>query len=480
MCGEPCEKQVCHTCADPDVQDSVVDQILFRTLADVDPDMETIDDMTITIPNCGHVFTVETLDGICDMAEFYERSDDDTRWVGLKAPPSGFVKPPTCPTCRAAITCPRYGRIFKRADLDILERNVTSAMSQSLAGVSHQLQQKSPEQCSVHVKEAAIVHKPQLVTITTDDKFKQRAAEQKKLLKETRQTPLPPTYINAAEKLHGVTKAEVAAWRQGPIRSLFTAYQEAFRLADTRSAHTHAWEASFAYLYNCEMESAAQDPARAPRNPQEHAMRMARMKVGQPQPRADMRFRVEAFWHTINIRLVLVDLVQAWTDKLFEDSVTMQKNRRLWDAYASFLLKTCAQDAQIALHMTVESGSHRQTVRTQLIILRIALEQFRFNVAVMRHNSRMSVEQRSELANRAHDKWEDTKTRIRATCQEYLVSRSDTTTEGTWLAENFVSPAQTLLDEWRKLETSLRRDTFYQQLSLQEMTDVVKALNFCK
>ena len=64
VCGEDCTIQVCPICASPEVQSNIVDMILYRTLGDVDPDMETVDDMLITIPACGHVFTVETLDGL--------------------------------------------------------------------------------------------------------------------------------------------------------------------------------------------------------------------------------------------------------------------------------------------------------------------------------------------------------------------------------------------------------------------------------
>jgi hypothetical protein len=115
-------------------QRRVVDVVMYRKLGEIDLEQETLDEILITLPGCQHVFTVETLDGICDMTAFYRRDDAD-RWVGFADPPTGFRKPPTCPTCRTAITSPRYGRIFKRADLDILENNVASQMSNSLEDV---------------------------------------------------------------------------------------------------------------------------------------------------------------------------------------------------------------------------------------------------------------------------------------------------------------------------------------------------------
>lgn len=58
VCGEPCNSQICPLCASDEEKSVVVDQILWRTLGDIDPDGCILDEMLITLPNCGHVFTV--------------------------------------------------------------------------------------------------------------------------------------------------------------------------------------------------------------------------------------------------------------------------------------------------------------------------------------------------------------------------------------------------------------------------------------
>ncbi|KAG6373954.1 hypothetical protein JVT61DRAFT_6118 [Boletus reticuloceps] len=45
-----------------------------------------------------------------------------------------------------------------------------------------------------------------------------------------------------------------------------------------------------------------------------------------------------------------------------------------------------------------------------------------------------------------------------------------------WLQTNFSSIAQEIVDEWAKIERSIRMDKFYQPVSLQERMDIVKAL----
>ena len=117
VCGEPCDIQQCPICVSEEGGQFIVDLIMQRPLADIDPDLETLDELVITLPQCRHVFTVETLDGHCGMTDYYVRGSEYGPWLNCKEPPLGYKQPPVCPTCRTAITSPRYGRIFKRADL---------------------------------------------------------------------------------------------------------------------------------------------------------------------------------------------------------------------------------------------------------------------------------------------------------------------------------------------------------------------------
>lgn len=98
-----------------------------RQLKEVDLESSDISERLIRL-GCGHMFTVETLDGHCKMSEYYE-VDDMGQFVATKAPPISYQTPPTCPTCRGPIDALRYGRVTKRATLDILEQNVASTMS---------------------------------------------------------------------------------------------------------------------------------------------------------------------------------------------------------------------------------------------------------------------------------------------------------------------------------------------------------------
>lgn len=320
----------------------MVDFILYRTLDDVDPDMEGLDDLLITLPDCGHVFTVETLDGHVSLSEYY-RSDDDGHWIGLKTSGDGFRKPPTCPTCRIAIRANRYGRVYKRADLDILENNVASRMSQSLSAISQRLDDILPEELKTRLKAAAGSSNLSVQRAPRNTGSQQK--QQSTCLKQSRSTPVPVTALDPSnDKLHCIPPPEVRAWRS-VVQSLSQIYHDAVAVAATRSAHMHAWEASFAYLHREEMERAMLDPGAAPRNPHVYATRVARLGVGQPQPRADRRFHVEALWISIRIRLILAELAQTWAAALASRPSYPQENKRLWHIFISFIFRSCLHDS---------------------------------------------------------------------------------------------------------------------------------------
>lgn len=437
----------------------VVDLILARSLEDVDPDMEGLDDLIITLPDCRHVFTVETLDGHTSMNEYY-KVDDEGRWIGLEAPPNDFRKPPTCPTCRTAIRSNRYGRVFKRADLDILENNVASRMSRSLSATGRKLE--AIQLSTIKETLGAEAAKENLSIVKGGKNRNLHQKHQRVLLRQVRYTPLPGKALDPGNgELHGIPIPEVAPWRLA-IRSLLAAYNEAAAVAGMRSAHLHAWEASFSYLYQREMDLASQAPETAPRNPHEHAMRMARLGVGQPQPRADRIFLVEAFWTTIHIHLLLADLSQGWISALTARSAYPSENRQLWDHFVSFEFRSCLQDGRSALEIAQGSESHRQVVKTSLLLMRIEMEYFRFNVEGNRSRGQLRRDdRRQQLPDRAKEKhaeavqFSDT-VRLR----HLQIPRVDQTQEVQWFSTAFAEPANTIIEEWSKLERSLRMDTY--------------------
>ncbi|KAG5648636.1 hypothetical protein DXG03_003247 [Asterophora parasitica] len=481
LCGEDCSIQVCPRCASPELREKDVDMIIGRTLGEIAENEETLDELLITLPKCGHVFTVETLDGICGMGDYYTQSETDGTWRDLKSPVTQTTtgerkKPPVCPTCRAAITSPRYGRVYKSADLEILERNVISRMSGQLEAISSMMGKisKTSIESALTTKATTIV----LETISAAGSVRKTcAAARKSLLGDKQERPLSVDALNPQNGGLFIISPPVAATWNKAVKPLVSLYERAMKVAGMRSAHVKAWEAAWSCLVEHEMERALEDPARAPRNPNQYAMQMARMKVGQPQPRADKRFLVEAFWTTIQVRLILSDLAYTWLKAVNDKSNSTPNQSQMWATFILFVLDGCQRDAHMALKIATASETRRQMTKTRLLVMRIELERFRFNFRMAEESCNLRIpEQRQSMADKAHEGADTVRRNIRLIVAEHRQILPNDSQN--WIVDNFTETANLILQEWEKLENSVRSATFYEAVSLDEKMNIVKALNF--
>ena len=103
-------------CARPNAQRHVVDLILFQTLEDYSVD----ENGPLIALACGHVYSMESLDGLMQLAHHYERNAD-LRWGAPKQTTGKLNKMISCPDCREPITGVfRYGCIINKSLLDIM------------------------------------------------------------------------------------------------------------------------------------------------------------------------------------------------------------------------------------------------------------------------------------------------------------------------------------------------------------------------
>ncbi|KAG8218135.1 hypothetical protein J3R82DRAFT_3672 [Butyriboletus roseoflavus] len=281
--------------------------------------------------------------------------------------------------------------------------------------------------------------------------------------------------------LHAIDRSVVDVWRKA-MHELLSAYKQAVQVAETRSAHKDAWEAAFSYLHESEVGVALSDLGTSPRQPMVHAMRVAKIKIGQPRPLADRRFLVEAIWLTIHIRLLMTDLTVAWLEAVSArtgngNNPTQQLS---WANYIGFLYKSCLRDAGVAFDVAKDSESHRQLSKTALYQMRISLEEFRFDIIMCKMTDQFKEqEQRLGSAERASCLRKEAEELMRTTIAQHREKKTSVE-EMDWLETNFTSVARDIVVEWARIERSIRMDTFYQPVSLEERIAIVKALNFCK
>ncbi|CAG8436405.1 920_t:CDS:10 [Rhizophagus irregularis] len=91
----------------------LIDILEFKTFAETDLEKERV-----IILDCGHVFTMETMDHHMEMEKYYQGDYGNWTDLVLLSSKSGENKIMTCPTCRAPIKSKRYGRSIKKRILD--------------------------------------------------------------------------------------------------------------------------------------------------------------------------------------------------------------------------------------------------------------------------------------------------------------------------------------------------------------------------
>ncbi|KAJ1467460.1 hypothetical protein T484DRAFT_1858805 [Baffinella frigidus] len=111
LCGETCPPPeiACPACATEKNKNHRVDLINLSTLGDHDVDA---DGPLIMLPGCKHVYTVESLDGQCEMGEFYHETDEAFHTPRALHHQAGTSGVKGCPDCREPIIgVQRYMRV---------------------------------------------------------------------------------------------------------------------------------------------------------------------------------------------------------------------------------------------------------------------------------------------------------------------------------------------------------------------------------
>lgn len=209
-------------------------------------------------------------------------------------------------------------------------------------------------------------------------------------------------------------------------------------------------------------------------------MRLARLQVGQPRPLADRRFIVEAFWCTLHIRLTLASLGRTWLEEVGKREADYSPYHfQQWANYVKFILQSCSLDVNKALELARSSESHRQVAKTSLLLMRVELENFRFGLYMSNKLGNIK-DRRSEMAEAAEQHGLRAQQLMRDVVTGYFANKVTPSREeeASWLAENFSRAAETIVDEWNAIKVAVRGSTFYQEVSLNEQMEIVRALNF--
>lgn len=131
VCGEDCPpKKFCQICCKPDIKNRVVDMISLSSYEEHD-----VDDDPLIFLQCGHFFSMTTLDACFNLSDVYEKDLTTGEFIATIPIVNGNVDggEKRCPECRQIVqTVYRYGRIFRFMELRGLERKHSAHVEQSI------------------------------------------------------------------------------------------------------------------------------------------------------------------------------------------------------------------------------------------------------------------------------------------------------------------------------------------------------------
>jgi hypothetical protein len=416
------------------------------------------------------------------MSEYYQ-IDPMGVFLAPKRPPVNYQTPPSCPTCRGPINALRYGRVTKRANLDILEQNVASKMSSELEEISQEVKKFSAK--LQRAKDDA-----KKISFTASKKKPEDLAEDRKTKFGKEDEPLPPEAIqqSAMTTIHGFSGKESSAWNK-IVGELLKLYKRIAGVARTHGPHLQAYGAALATLYRLELAAIASAPEQACNMPEPLAMEEVNKKIGQPPHNADTRFQVEGFFMSIDLRYTLAEIAQSRIGGLNTASQEITAHTHLWRSYVSFIYESCVRDAKKALTVAQRSTASRLAARAEVYILRGELELFRFEILTERtllaRDGDLDDARRRLLSSKAQREAKATVAQIKTVEATYIRSRpfvdmGDLKAERAWFTQNCRERGEKYVEEYNKLAEHLLTESGYAPLSLQEKADIVKAFGFCK
>jgi len=470
LCGEPCALQQCHICATRDEKGKVVDLILGLTLSDLDPSSSDLDNVTITL-SCRHTFTVETLDGICGLKQSYQWDDNTGHWLKPTLPAESSIKTACCPTCRTPIDAYRYGRVTKRSNLDLLERNVATTMARNLSNIHQSFANIDRKGLENSLVSGAALDSSFSIAEGVLKRVEKASTRQLSDVNVT--SALPVRFLGPQmAQICGLPKSDCQKWKLA-IKPLQQIYSMALALSITRTAHVAAYQAAFSMLYEQALDSARQAPHPTIK-PEVYALEVAKTKVGMAPPRADTRFQVEAIWTTIDVRLLLASLAEKVHEVLREKVPTNLEQLEAWTRFVAFVYRSCFRDASLASRIASTTNAYRQVLLSEMrgFKTRWRLMQFEVVIAQARQGG-VNMEERKQLADQVQ-------AQLDIAMREAAIKRRQCAFQGglhaSVIREQFDLPMGECFEHWQELVTALNRPSvFYQSISDDEVRAVVSS-----
>ncbi|CAB4399021.1 unnamed protein product [Rhizophagus irregularis] len=328
ICGETCPSEnFCVNCASEKVKDQVPDVIMGTKFSEIDWNEERM-----IVLSCGHVYTMETMDMLVKMEEYYEGSTGGG-WTSIKALPTSSKNIIKCPACRAPVKNIRsdeHNEITKQVIIHEEEmRNGRIQLINNLYGSM--------------LKEVAT--------------FENHNTVNKKSSEVT-----PYDYFENIERYHGFSKAINKIW-VNHVKILLSCYQKLTSIIhNTKMAPYKKVEAAVSSLYQAKSSgssSLASTSLDSAISETQLTFQETFSQMGISIPQIDQKIYLDVFFEIINIQKILYHEVLFIIENvvLFIFAETNKNCKKLWKIFADNL-QLSIQDHLCTIRQIAESTHH--------------------------------------------------------------------------------------------------------------------------
>jgi hypothetical protein len=279
-------------------------------------------------------------------------------------------------------------------------------------------------------------------------------------------------------KWHQIPRILSFVW-DNMIHPLTDGYRQAVFVANRRSSHVEAYEAAVTMLSKNFLIAMEENPEDIPiSSPADYALERAKAMCGfYGPPRADLRFRVEALWATINTRFIFIVLAEGFLEILNKlDGATADVLAR-WRDFMTFIAASIQHDGRIALQTAEKSLSHRQVIKTTLLLMEADFQAYRLRASQIQGRPTHYAAALPTLKAEADRGCTTAKRTVRERSTGYCVAMDQRMSDLEWLKNNFTEPANAIINKWVDLRERLEVEGFaYSPVSDEEKRDIVRAL----
>jgi hypothetical protein len=167
--------------------------------------------------SCGHVYTMETMDMLVKMEEYYEGSIE-RGWTSIKALPTSSKDIIKCPACRAPVkNIRRYGRIINKYTLDVQNKKFLNKYSHELNEITKQVIIHEEEMRNGRTQLINDLYYSRLKEVVMFENHNTKSSEVSEVT--------PYDYFGNIEKYHGFSKAINGVW-VNHVENLLSCYQK--------------------------------------------------------------------------------------------------------------------------------------------------------------------------------------------------------------------------------------------------------------